>query len=176
MKLFAVLALVLFLLTISSQTVWAVNDPPLFSCGAPVGTLIANTNDGVHGIAGDTGIFIGSDQVFRIDADHVLQCFCPSNAQGTQSNWLKVSGMSQTDLDFFQRRGWKFIPDGSVWGLDSAPFLVKNDGFVCGNKGGLRGEALGASVLAATGNDRDILLYVTLAFVFGWLAFRTATK
>jgi hypothetical protein len=177
MKRFVVLALAFVISITLVRPAFAVSDPPLFSCSAPIGTRIADYASGVHGIPGNSGTYTGLDQVFRIDADHVLQCFCPSTALGTQSNWWKVSDLSDENRDFFERRGWHFIPNGAAWGLDPAPYLVKNEAFICGDKGGLvedPGKILGAEVLAATGNSATIALHATLAVVFGLIAYRAS--
>jgi hypothetical protein len=177
MKRFVLLVLALVTSITNVRPAFAISDPPLFSCSSPIGTRIADYATGVHGIPGNSGTYTGLDQVFRIDADHVLQCFCSPTAQGTQSNWWKVSSLSTEERDFFERRGWHLIPNGAAWGLDPAPYLVKNETYTCGDKGGLvenPGKILGAEVLGATGNSEIIALYASLAIVFGLIAYRAS--
>jgi hypothetical protein len=169
-------------------------DPPLFSCTHPLGSVIADYDSGVHGIPGDTRTYTGSDTVYNVDDEHVLQCFCPDNSNsGIQSNWWEVSHLSDDERDFFIRRGWVFIPNGGNWGLKNAPYLVKNDGFSCKSDGGGSGgrsnsskknssgrggvgEVLGVSSLAGTGNSATMLGSFGLSFVFGGLAYIVARR
>jgi len=147
MQKFIIIFLVAVLFTLTPQTVRAVNDRPIFSCSAPIGTIIASYSSGTHGIPGDYGTHTGSDTVYQVNTDHVLQCFCPDNGQsGIQSNWLKVSDLSQEELYYYQKLGWVYVPNGSLWGLDEASFLVKNDSYECrSSEGGSGGSGSGNS-------------------------------
>lgn len=171
---------------VSFNAAKAVNDPPLFTCGLPVGTTIANTT-GTHGIAGDFSTHTGNDIVYNVDGAHVLQCFCPDNSiDGVQSNWWKVDSLSESDKDFFVRRGWVLIPNGSLWGLDNSPYLVKNDSYSCGDQGGVagasasqsgsQGSVLGASTFAGTGTEQAIVTFAVLSVLFGTAAFVIAKR
>lgn len=133
-------------------------DAPIFpSCLNPQGTLKVKYESGVHGIVGDTREFRGSDAVYTISADTLFQCFCPqTDSEGIQTNWWKVLSLSQTEINDFTKQGWILIEDGSLWGLDKAPYLAKNGKYICRGIGGIGGgEVLG---LATTGSI-DSLIY-----------------
>lgn len=187
-----------------APTVKAVADPPLFSCVNPVGSLIAAYDSGVHGIPGDSNTYTGRDRVYQVDESHVLQCFCPENAgSGIQSNWYKVVGLTQEDIEFFVRRGWVHVPNGALWGLSNAPYLVKNDTYQCQNGGtggssggsssssntsnsssgsssesnpGRGGSILGASTLATTGNTLQIAGLFFASIFLSWVGYKVSQE
>lgn len=185
MKLFFSFWVLFGLLVTSADVTWAVSDPPLFACNSPVGLVSSQYGNGVHGVPGQANTYAGADTVYQIDDDHVLQCLCPDNAtSGIQSNWWKVSGLSQSDIEYFQRRGWVLVPDGSLWGLAAAPYLVKNDSYACqGGVGGVStsadsagGAILGVSTLGATGSSIRLLALLGAAGMTGFLALRLARE
>src|SRR3990167_4160643 len=49
---------------------------------------IAHYDAGLHQIAGN-GLLEGSDDVYSLGDGYFLQCFCSSEGQGIQTNWLK---------------------------------------------------------------------------------------
>src|SRR5471030_172071 len=119
-------------LHLSVQPTLALNTPPLFSCQSPVGSTIAAFDSGSHGIAGDSANYTGSDHVYSIDSDHVLQCFCPTGtSEGIASNWTKLTDPTETNIEYYQKLGWTYVPNGQAWGLDDAAYIVKNDHFAC---------------------------------------------
>lgn len=92
---------------------------------------------GIHGIPGDSAEHTGSDSVFLLSDSTVLQCFCSINGDGIQTNWWKIAALSDDEIQTLMNQGWIKIPDGSLWGLDKAPYLAKNEAFFCaGGKGG----------------------------------------
>lgn len=128
------------------------------SCVNPQGSVKASYTSGTHGIVGDTRTFNGSDTVYTLTDSTLLQCFCPDNGQGIQTNWWKVPGITESEKNYYGALGWIYVPTGAPWGLEDTPYLAKNNSFVCG--GGIGGgEVLGASTigLAATGNTTYIL-------------------
>lgn len=167
-------------------------EPPVFpSCANAQGTIKASYPDGVHGIPGKPDVFIGSDNVFLVTADTALQCFCPKEGQtGIQTNWWKIPQLTEDEINIFVKQGWVFVSDGSLWGLDSVPYLAFNIEFSCkapGNGGGgggsssgggsLSGESLGVGGgfmyfggevlgLASTGN----ILTIIQLFLAGFIA------
>lgn len=158
MKKLAIICLVAVLFSLTVQTVRAVSAPPLFSCTAPVGSTVASYSVGTHGIVGDASTHTGSDAVYRVDSDHLLQCFCPDNNQsGIQSNWWKVTDLSEEDLSYFQKIGWIYVPNGALWGLDESPYLVKNDFYQChpsdGGNGGSNGGSSNSSSSSSNGSS-----------------------
>ena len=168
-------ALLLTTLAIPASTK-AVNDPPLFSCSQPVGSIKAQHADGEHGVPGKNNSYSGSDVVYQIDENYILQCLCPEEGEGIASNWWRVPSLSQEDIEFFKRRGWIFVPNGAQWGLASDPFLVHNSSYSCRGNGGAvlgatTGKILGASTLAATGTADRLLLYFGLGWLFAWLTY-----
>ena len=106
--------------------------PNFTSCLNPQGTVIADYHDGIHGIAGNQNTFTGSDKVFKDQSTGaVTQCFCPTNGQGMQTNWMKAENFSQDEIKTYESHGWVYIPVGSDWGLDPAPYLAQNNSFSC---------------------------------------------
>lgn len=125
---------------------YAVDAPSFPSCLNAQGTIKASYPQGVHGIPGKTEEFKGSDNVYLVTEDTILQCFCPESGNtGIQTNWWKVSALTQDEIDSFVKLGWVFVPDGSLWGLDKAPYLAQNIDFACRseNAGGGGGAAAG---------------------------------
>lgn len=129
----------------SANPVLAVTAPSFFSClNAQTTPVIANQS-GIHGVAGNTSTFTGSDSVYPgqplsanediSSASTVVQCLCPDNGQGIQTNWWKVSELSDEDVKVLESQGWIYIPDGSAWGLDAQPYLAQNTNFSCSNQG-----------------------------------------
>lgn len=198
MKKTTIVVLTLFLFQALSTQAQAINDPPLFSCQNPIGGTIASYSTGVHGIPGDSSTHTGSDTVYTVDQNHVLQCFCSeNNDRGIQSNWWKVSDLSTTEIDFFQRRGWVLVANGQAWGLDAAPYLVKNDSFSCKGTGGggnssssgsdngvgggsssttSTGSILGTSTLAATGSAQQIAFLLSIGLLSAYVAYRLSRE
>lgn len=142
----------------------AVDTPVFPSCTNPQGTIKANYSSGTHGIVGNIGNFSGQDTVYQLDSNNVVQCFCPSNGQGVQTNWWKADQLSESDINILRNQGWSYIPNGALWGLDSSPYLAKNSDFSCqdvGSAGGFsssggQGSVLGVNSilgLASTGNN-----------------------
>lgn len=157
--------------------VFALNDPSFPTCAAPIGTLKVYYANGNHGIPGDTATHSGSDWVYTYTDGQLVQCFCPPNGTGIQTNWWKIPDMSQDEIKKYLGVGWNYIADGSAWGLDNAPYLAKNYEISCafGGRGG--GEVLGIGGgevlgLAATGNITQIIG----SFAFGVFLLYCATK
>ena len=131
---------------ISASKVSADIDIPSFpNCPTPGGTLLVSYPDGTHGIPGDSGTYTGSDSVFSINSNQNVQCYCATNGSGIQTNWWKLTSITQKDLDTMRNLGWIFIPDGSVWGLDPVAYLAKNDQINCNSQGGNTPGASGGS-------------------------------
>lgn len=71
--------------------------------------------------------------------------------------------MSQNEISNHIKEGWIYIPDGSAWGLDNAPYLASNSFFICGALGRGGGEILGTGGgevlgLASTGGENFMFL------------------
>lgn len=165
--------------------------PPAFSsCPGGSGDIKANYPEGQHAIVGVTGLQFGSDKVFSIGNNNYVQCFCPPQGSGTQTNWLAANNISQVDKNNLITQGWVLIPNGADWGLEPIPYLALNSSFSCGggssNGGGgssgggggssvgssggtsaqSGGQVLGISTLAATSSD-SLPLQISLAIILG---------
>lgn len=160
--------------------------PDFPHCSNPSGEIIAQYPNGVHGIPGDSRTHTGSDVVYRINDYQVLQCLC-SGSDGIQSIWWRDPGLSESDISRLLSKGWVRVVDGSLWGLESSQYFVKNSSFSCttgvgglgggsssenssnsesnelGGIGGL-GQILGVSSLASTGNWKNILMLLAVSF------------
>ncbi len=133
------LAYALLLFSVSYSTVFALTTPTFPSCLNPQGSVKASYETGSHGIVGSTNEYSGKDAVYSLDNGNNLQCFCASNGEGIQTNWIKASVLSSDDLKVLKNTGWTFIPDGALWGLDHVPYLAQNSSFSClgsSNSGG----------------------------------------
>jgi hypothetical protein len=136
--------------------------PSFPSCSSPAGSVRASYNSGDHGIAGDNNKHAGSDVVYNVaGGNQVLQCFCGSDSNGVQTKWLKVTGLSDADRNDLLKDGWVFVANGSLWGLDSDPYMALNANYTCGVGGSVLGiedpgQVLG---LADTGRTRETLLF-----------------
>ncbi len=153
---------------------YAVTPPTFPSCVNPQGQLKDSFSDGVHGIPGNSSTFTGSDSVYRLsNNDTLMQCFCAPDGSGIQTNWWKVSSLNDSEIQVLKNQGWIFIPDGSLWGLDSSPYLAKNIDFFCQGGGMGGGDVLGASTdptkgvlgLANTGNIVFVFSVISAGFL-----------
>lgn len=104
------------------------------SCLNPTGTTKVSYPGGEHTIAGETTPRTGSDTVYTLDADNLMQCFCAENGDGVQTDWIRISGMSDEDIKVKKSQGYIYVPNGTAWGLDDAPYLAKNTDFACKSK------------------------------------------
>lgn len=171
-KTFYTIIISAFLIAGSDKPVYAVNAPTFPSCANAQGTVKASYPSGIHGIPGREEEFKGSDNVFLVTQDTILQCFCPESGQnGIQTNWWKIPQLTQEEVDSFVKQGWFNVPDGSLWGLDKAPYLAQNIDFACrsiSNGGGVGGGIMPASAilgLAVTGNILTIIQLSVIGFV-----------
>lgn len=153
-----------------ARQILAFDVPSFPTCAAPIGTQKEYFANGTHGIPGDTTTHVGSDSVIAYTDNQLIQCFCAADGNGIQTNWWKIPELDQEQIKSYLNDNWNYIPDGSAWGLENAPYLAKNYAMICaGGRGG--GEVLGANLgtgggevlgLAATGNITQI--YGCLAF------------
>ncbi len=154
------------------QAAVALSQPPQFpSCLNPQGTLKVSYTSGTHGVPGKTEAFSGSDSVYTLEQNSLIQCLCPTGAKdGIQTNWWKIPSLTSADIENFKTQGWIFIPDGLAWGLDPVAYLAKNINYTCRTSAGVGGgEVLG---LAATGNILTIytlILAGSLSLTIGYL-------
>ena len=107
------------------------NSQTFTSCLTPTGQVIANYTDGNHGIPG-LGSKIGKDAVYALGNGNAMQCFCGTDGAGTQTNWKKISDLSEDEVKIHENQGWIYVPDGSAWGLDEGSYLAQNISYSCG--------------------------------------------
>jgi len=161
-RFFILFTLSSFLFLGLTTIVQAVNSPAFPSCPNPGGELKADYNEGNHGIPGKLGDQTGSDSVYTIGENNV-QCFCSTDNQGTQTNWWKISSLTQSEIDQLKNSGWIYVANGAVWGLEETPYMAFNSNYACGSAIGGSGEVqgtstqesgqvLGAAILPATGS------------------------
>lgn len=165
----AILVAVAFL--VSAPKAFAVVPPTFPVCSNPQGTLKTSYDSGTHGVPGNSSNFTGKDSVYTLSGDTLLQCLCADNGQGVQTNWWKVSSLTTDEIAVLISQGWTQVPDGSAWGLDSAPYLAKNINYSCSSGGTGGPEVLGASTgdvlgLATTGNSLFILSVILAGVAF----------
>lgn len=142
--------------------------PSFSSCVNPQGTLKVSYSQGTHGVPGNINTYTGSDSVYTLSGDTLLQCLCADNGQGVQTNWWKVSSLTTDEIAVLISQGWTHVPDGSAWGLDQAPYLAQNSNFACfpgtgGPSTPSNGDVLG---LATTGNTLFILSVILSGLTF----------
>ncbi len=141
-------AFLVALFAATAQPAQAVTVPTFPSCTATQGTIIAYYPNGTHGVPGDPTTYTGSDTVYEVDGVRVLQCLCPDNGEGVQTLWWQYGQLSDEDLSILQNQGWIWIPNGSAWGLNDAPYLTKNSSFSCVGRGG---QVAGSSASTSSG-------------------------
>jgi hypothetical protein len=130
-KLFFISLLLSFIFLAEGKSVLAEN-AYFTSCLTPVGTITANYPTGSHGIIGQ-GSQNGADTVYSLANDNAMQCFCGSNGQGIQTNWLNASNLSSDQIKVYQNKGYIYVPDGTPWGLSNNPYLAQNITYSCGS-------------------------------------------
>jgi hypothetical protein len=84
-----------------------------------------------HGVAGTTTTYAGTDKIYNLSNGNTLQCLCPDNGKGIQTNWLSTKNMSQADISQYKHDGWIYVVTGSTWGLADVPYLAKNSDYAC---------------------------------------------
>ena len=162
---FATYIFTFLLLAMAASPVAAYVIPDFPACSAPRGTVKENYPDGIHGIVGSTATYTGSDTVYSISEDILVQCFCPKDeSPGIQSNWWNASKLSVSDIDNLKYNGWNYVPNGTNWGLENTAYIVKNNEYTCKDSGTGGGQVQAAVVetpkvlgLADTG---DVILLI----------------
>lgn len=137
----------------NAQPVFAISAPNFASCYQPDGTLKVAYSSGTHGIPGRSQAYTGSDSVYVLNDQQVLQCYCPQGGAGIQTNWWRVGDLSQSDVDRYIREGWIYIPNGALWGLDEAPYLAFNLDYQCVNGTGGRPPENNGGGTSSTGSS-----------------------
>ena len=145
-------------LVFSTAQAMAVSPADFPACSNPQGTVIASYDTGTHGIVGNSGAYTGSDKVYRVDAEKITQCFCPTVGMGVQTNWIKTQNLSADEIKIHERDGWFFISSGKVWGLDDVSYLARNHDFTCnGSSGSSNGSQQSSGGSSANGSSTGIV-------------------
>lgn len=136
-KLLSILASFLALSLVFPQVVLGVDTPNFPACVSAQGTIVASYPSGTHGIVGDTGTYTGSDTVYKINDVTLVQCFCSENGSGIQTNWWKISSLTEEQLNQLKAEGWVYVPNGAAWGLEDTAYMAKNSNYSCNGGGDL---------------------------------------
>lgn len=151
---------------LSSLSVAAVEVPDFPACESPTGTIVADYSSGTHGVPGDTSTYTGTDQVYRVDDERLIQCLCiDGDVDGIQTNWWKYGYVDNDQMQVLLDQGWIYIPNGKAWGLNDEPYLAKSRDYICSY--GIGGQILGLTSLAGTGSYKVLreLLSGSMAMV-----------
>lgn len=193
-KIIGSIILYLFIVASSSTQAVAITPPSFPSCTSPEGQVIAQYSSGTHGVPGSFVEHRGKDTVYKVSDDRLTQCLCTENVDGIQTNWWKISSITEADIATLKNLGWVFVPTGSVWGLEDTPYMAINSSFNCGgattttSSGGgsgsggggespsVSGEVLG---LATTGNIvrlYGLIALGSLSLILGLLLRKSKSK
>ncbi len=115
----------------TTQPAFAVSTPDFGSCLNPQIAASQVNNGDNHGVVGQIASYKGTDTIYTLSNGNVLQCLCPDNGSGIQTNWLKVNDLSETDVNILKNEGWIYVATGSSWGLEDVAYLAKNSNFSC---------------------------------------------
>lgn len=159
----------------SAHSVFAVDVPSFPQCPNPGGEVIADYDEGVHGVPGDSNTYTGEDTVFKLNDAQVVQCLCPEEGSGIQTLWWKDPGVSYDEEKVLLSQGWIKVPNGKLWGLDKGKYFAKNSNFSC-EEGGHGGHSNGDSDKKSSSHEKsskssksgDILGVTTLAGTGNW--------
>lgn len=142
------------------KTAYSATEPSFPSCLNPQGTLKVKYDNGTHGIVGDSGTYTGRDEVYTLSDNSLVQCFCPENGNGIQTNWWKTDNFNVDEIERYQSQDWILVPNGEKWGLNNAQYMAKNFRYNC--IGGSSGNELGiGQVLALASTGNIVFIYTT---------------
>lgn len=144
-----------------TQPVFAVSTPDFGSCVNPQVSASQVNSGNNHGVVGRTTTYAGTDSIYKLSNGNVTQCLCPDNGSGVQTNWLKASNVSSSDVETLKGQGWEYVVTGSAWGLDDTPYLAKNSDYSCKATGGGETKTSPVLGLAKTGNMLMIYGFLT---------------
>lgn len=151
LKVISIILSLIFGIAFGAPSAFAVTPPDFPVCSAPTGSIRVQHDNGTHGVIGNSAEFKGKDTVYNVNDNQVLQCLCTDSGDGIQTNWWKIPGLSDSEVQVLKNQGWYYVANGSLWGLDSAPYMAINNSYTC--VGGLGGIGVGDVLsLAATGN------------------------
>lgn len=170
----------LLVLVASATKANAVTTPSFPSCLSPQGTKKVEYLEGTHGVPGQFVENRGSDRVYSLTDTTLLQCLCREDGSGVQTNWWKVSSLTEDEINELRRLGWVYVPDGQLWGLDASAYMALNSDYSCNGQGGqiLATSTSNVLGLAATGDKLPIwyLIAVGLTAIVGGRSLRHFTE
>lgn len=105
--------------------------PGFTSCVNPQGEIKVNYESGTHGIVGSNASYEGKDTVYNLSSNALTQCFCALDGKGIQTNWWKISQLSESEIEALKSQGWIYVPNGALWGLEDSAYMAKNSDFSC---------------------------------------------
>jgi hypothetical protein len=127
-------AVVFSTLLVFGRTVFANTVIPIYpSCSEFYGQPGDRTHYdyGLHQIVGD-GIVEGSDDVYTLESDDFLQCFCSiDETTGIQTFWWWADDMTEQERNEYVNQGWH-LENGLQWNLADGLYLAKNADYYCG--------------------------------------------
>lgn len=104
-------------------------------------------------MVGDFSENRGSDTVYSLNGnDTLMQCFCSEDGQGVQTNWWKVSSLTDEEIQTLKNDGWFFVPNGALWGLDNTEYMAKNSDYAC------RGASTTSTAVLASSDTKGSVL------------------
>lgn len=160
----------LILFKVFTKDAFAVDAPNFPSCSNPHEYIKVHYENGTHGIVGSNSTYTGSDTVYSLGSDNHYQCYCSDSGQGIQTNWWKVSSLTDAQIQQLKNLGWYHIPDGSAWGLASGDYMAINKSYSC-HGGEVAGSSLGQVLgLAYTGGKSPIYALLGLSGFFALIA------
>lgn len=127
--LLSALSFTCFLLT--AVPVKAVDIPNFPSCYNPQGSVKSGYVEGTHWIPGESSLRTGRDIVYTVNDTQLLQCFCAPDNAGIQTNWWKVSSLTDDQVNELKNLGWIYIANGNDFGLEAAPYMAWNQNINC---------------------------------------------
>jgi len=138
--------LIISFLILTTPKALAVNIPSFPSCSSPQGTIKVQYEQGIHGIVGNTSEYKGSDFVYSLSDLTLMQCFCSEDGSGIQTNWWKVTSLTDEEIQILKNEGWYLVPNGQLWGLSEGAYMAKNSNYSCKSGGGTGGGSVTTSV------------------------------
>lgn len=162
-----IFAVITFL--VQTGQVFAYQIPNFTSCVNPQGEVKVNYESGTHGIVGSNASYEGKDTVYTLSANALTQCFCAAGGEGIQTNWWKISQLTESEIEALKSQGWIYVPNGSLWGLEDSSYMALNSDFSCkgsssGGSGGTSnsnssnsGSGSGSSVNSSSGGIGQVL-------------------
>lgn len=156
MKSIIALLIVTVIYIAQTSVLFAYEVPNFTSCINPQGEIKVNYETGTHGIVGSEATYSGKDTVYTLSGEALTQCFCATDGKGIQTNWWKVSALTEAEINSLKLQGWNYVPNGALWGLEQTPYLALNSDYSCkdsGSAASLNNTGSSASSTNGSGNS-----------------------